>query len=304
MRSGQWLSGQSADPEHRPRLDAYWRDGGFDVRDTRPCAVAAEHRLEGLEAELYALCDSATSVDALVRGSDHAEEDVVRSLEDLVTRRLVIAVDRRYLSLAVMRSRGGVRRSRGDMKPRLHDHFEVRFQPPGASGEEGLVFTSERRRVVVKGHSFREFLRDVVPLLDGLHSLEEIHGRVKDTFDAEDLDTCLALLSEQGLLEDAETVALEPELEHTLGPQLNYFREVGGDPAELQDRLAQATVTVVGLGAFGAVAATALAASGVGRVRCVDHLQVTPTDPFLAQVFDREASVPRASMLCAPGSRL
>ena len=105
----RWLSGQSADPEQRPRLDAYWRDDGFDVLDTRPCAVAAEHRLEGLEAELYALCDSATSVDALVRGcSDHTEDDVRRALDSLDAKNLVVAVDRRYLSLAVMRSRGGV----------------------------------------------------------------------------------------------------------------------------------------------------------------------------------------------------
>jgi molybdopterin-synthase adenylyltransferase len=186
------------------------------------------------------------------------------------------------------------------MKPRLLSHYRVRFEPPGASGEEKLVFSSERKRVVLRGHSFREFLEDVVPLLDGRHTVEEIRTGVEDVFDPEDLDASLALLSEQHLLEDAEAVGFDPEVERSREPQLNYFRELGEDPVGLHERLAGATVTVVGLGGLGAVAAAALAASGVGCVRCVDGLAVTPVDPFLTQLFDRtDVGSPRVDVIGA-----
>lgn len=171
------------------------------------------------------------------------------------------------------------------MKPRLPNHYSLRFNPPGSEGDEALVFTSARRRVVVKGHSFREFLEKVVPLLDGRHSLEEIQERVADTFASEDISECLQLLSRQRLIEDGETVGFAADIEGRLEPQLNYLREFSDDPVGLQDRLAAATVTVLGLGALGAVAASALAAAGIGRVRCIDHLPVARTDPFAAQAF-------------------
>ena len=35
--------------------------------------------------------------------------------------------------------------------------------------DEVLHFVSPQRRVKLKGHSFREFVQNVVPLLDGTH---------------------------------------------------------------------------------------------------------------------------------------
>jgi bacteriocin biosynthesis cyclodehydratase domain-containing protein len=171
------------------------------------------------------------------------------------------------------------------MKPRLPSHLTVRVEPPDGDGEEMLVFTSARRRIAIKGHSFREFAELVMPLLDGRLTLAEIQERVADTFAAKDLAECIELLSRQHLLEDAETLDVPPRLAERLAPQLGYFREVGGSPTHLQQRLREATVTVVGLGALGAAAALSLAASGIGRIRCLERQPVAPTDPFLAQAF-------------------
>ena len=52
-------------------------------------------------------------------------------------------------------------------RPKLPSHYLLRFEPPDGTGDEALVITSERRRIKLKGHSFREFLYEVVPLLDG-----------------------------------------------------------------------------------------------------------------------------------------
>ena len=171
------------------------------------------------------------------------------------------------------------------MKPLLLRQFSVRFEPPGNGGEEALVFASERRRLVVRGHSFREFLARVVPLLDGSRTLEEIQREVADVFEPQDVADSLALLEQHQIVEDAERMPVPADVQERMEPQLNYLREVHPAPAEVLDRLAAATVTVVGMGALGAVASTALAAAGIGRVRCVDSLPVTVADPYLAQLF-------------------
>jgi bacteriocin biosynthesis cyclodehydratase domain-containing protein len=172
------------------------------------------------------------------------------------------------------------------VKPLLPKHYSVRVEPSeDDGGEETLVFTSERKRVVISGRSFHAFLEHVVPLLDGQHLLEDIKRRVAGIFDPQDIEDSLSLLARHHILADAEREAFPPELGERLEPQLAYLREVSPDPAQVIERLAEARVTVVGLGAVGTVAATALAAAKVGRVRCVDGSAVSPADPFLAQIF-------------------
>ncbi len=184
------------------------------------------------------------------------------------------------------------------MKPRLPRHYSLRFEPPGSAGDEMLVFTSASRRVVIKGHSFREFVDTVVPLLDGRHTLEQIQEQVADVFAPQDLADCFALLSGQRLIEDAEAISFDTTLAERMEPQLNYLREVSFDPMRVQEQLAEASVAVLGLGALGAVAAAALAAAGVGSIRCVDNLPVAPSDPFLAQIFTlADVGQPRTAVI-------
>jgi molybdopterin-synthase adenylyltransferase len=171
------------------------------------------------------------------------------------------------------------------LRPLLSRHYRVRFEPVDSQGEEALVFTSEARRIVVRGGSLRAFLERVVPLLDGQHTLEEIMRRAAEVLDPSAVERTLNLLLQNRIVQDAELARLPTETYERLGPQLSYLEEVGPDPALIVDRLAGSRVAVVGLGALGAVAATALAAAGVGNVRCVDSSSVSPADPFLAQLF-------------------
>ena len=171
------------------------------------------------------------------------------------------------------------------MKPLLLKHYRVRYEPPDDGGEEGLVFSSEGKRLVVRGRAFRDFVDLVVPLLDGRHTLEEIEQRVASVFDPGDLERSLNLLVENRIIEDAELTPLPAEVETRLAPELSYLWEVGPDPSLVVDRLAGARVSVFGVGAIGAVAATALAAANVGHLRCVDSTAVSPADPYLAQLF-------------------
>lgn len=164
-------------------------------------------------------------------------------------------------------------------KPRLPSHYLLRFEPPDTSGDEALVITSERRRMKLKGRCFREFISEVVPLLDGNRTVDEIAALVADTFAPEDLVSSLETLAAHGFLEDHDaTVVPGGEL---LEPQLNFFHEAGIDPQLAQKRLRQSTVAVFGLGPLGTATALALACAGVGNLRLIDPGQVLGTDPFL-----------------------
>jgi bacteriocin biosynthesis cyclodehydratase domain-containing protein len=169
-------------------------------------------------------------------------------------------------------------------RPRLPTHYYIWLEPPDRSGDEVLHFASTRRRIKIKGHSFREFQQLVIPLLDGQHTLKEIEDLVVDTFAPEDLEAGLQLLAEHGLLKDVNGESLSAELSERLAPQLNFFHEMDMNPEE-QTRFMRATVTVFGMGGAGGGAAHALSAAGVGHIRLVDPLPVAPADTYLSPIF-------------------
>ncbi|MCW3096785.1 MAG: UBA/THIF-type binding protein [Chthonomonadaceae bacterium] len=183
-------------------------------------------------------------------------------------------------------------------KPRLPGHFYVRVEPPDDAGEEALIFTSERRQIKIKGHSFREFHREVLPLLDGRHTLEEIQVAAADIFAPEDLEQCLVYLAQNSILQEADADTLPVGVAQRLEPQLNLFHELGLNAHQAQAQLAAATVTLLGMGSVGASTALALAGAQVGTLRCVDALSVTHADTSLAPLFlPEDVGKPRAEVM-------
>lgn len=171
-------------------------------------------------------------------------------------------------------------------KPQFLKHYRTRVEPSEDGADERLVLTSESRQVVIRGHRFAEFLEHVAPLLDGRHRLEEVLEQSAGVFDADDLNRTIALLAEHRVVVDADLISIPNGDGARFGPQLSYLQEISSEPMLVHERLAGATVTVVGLGAVGAVAATALAAANVGTLRCVDDSEVSTADPHLAQLFE------------------
>src|SRR5207248_3146406 len=134
------------------------------------------------------------------------------------------------------------------LKPLFPSHYSVWVDPPDEAGDDALRVVSERRSLKLKGHSFREFRDEVVPLLDGRHTVAEIQDATRDLFRPEDLAECLDLLIEQGVLvEGTEEAAPGPADDERLTPQLNLFRDLAPG-FDVQGRLQAATVAVVGLG--------------------------------------------------------
>jgi bacteriocin biosynthesis cyclodehydratase domain-containing protein len=183
-------------------------------------------------------------------------------------------------------------------RPQLLRHYRVRFEPSTNGAEDTLVFRSENRRVAIRGRRLEAFLDEVVPLLDGRHELDDIVRRSSRTFEPEDVEQTIALLVEQRVAVDAGDVALADAEAARAAPQWSYLHEVSSDPAVVRERLAHARVTVVGLGPVGALAASSLAASNVGRICCVDASPVSAADPHLAQLFAlTDVGSPRADVV-------
>lgn len=173
-------------------------------------------------------------------------------------------------------------------KPKLLSNYYVWCEPPGEDGDEVLYFVSARKRIKIKGHSFREFRDAVLPLLDGTHSIEEIEKEVAHLFKPEDLRACIDLLLDQSLLVEADSDLTF--LRDLPQPQLNFLHEFGPSVGDLQRRLSCATVAVVGLGGVGALTAMSLAAARLGFLRLIDSLPITKADTYFSTIYSQDRS--------------
>lgn len=88
-----------------PALDAEFDAGGVTIRDSRAVATRPLHRLEGLAARLYALCDSTATLAGLASSADAAPSRIEAALDQLDRDRLITRQGDRVLALAVFRIR-------------------------------------------------------------------------------------------------------------------------------------------------------------------------------------------------------
>ena len=168
-------------------------------------------------------------------------------------------------------------------KPFLPECFLHWTEPPGESGDEVLRIVSWRRSLTLKGHSFREFSREVIPLLDGKHSLDEICEEVEDLFDRPALEAALDMLGQQGIVVEGNgDISGLPE---SMTPQLGWLAEAAPEGRQAQKRLSDAHVVFFGAGAHGACAARSLTAAGIGKLTIVDPGQVAKTDSYFSGLY-------------------
>jgi molybdopterin-synthase adenylyltransferase len=170
-------------------------------------------------------------------------------------------------------------------RPLLPSCFLTWVEPPDEAGDEKLRIVSRRRALTLKGHSFREFGRSVLPLLDGRRRFDEICEATRDLFDRADLEAALATLGEQGVVVEGDGPGLA-EAPPRLAPQVNYLGEAAEEGRRAQLRLSAVRVAVFGMGGAGAGVVRALASAGVGRLLLVDPQAVGPADPYFSPLFE------------------
>jgi bacteriocin biosynthesis cyclodehydratase domain-containing protein len=169
---------------------------------------------------------------------------------------------------------------------RLPTHYRVWLSTSTSHYEETLIFSSGRRTIAVEGKKLSAFYRYVLPLLDGTNTLEELKMRGCGELSQAEIEHFIELLAHHNLL-DLEGFDKDADERLSSAPiwQLNYFHEIGLSPKNAQLSLSDATVAVFGLSGAGAYAALALAASGIGHVRCIDDGLVDDADLYFAPIF-------------------
>lgn len=167
--------------------------------------------------------------------------------------------------------------------PHLPDHFLTWTEPPDDSGDEVFRVVSWRRAVTLKGHSFREFSREVVPLLDGRRSLDTICEAVADTFARPDLVAALEMLGGQGIVHEAGPAAEDHPAR--LLPQLGWLAETAPEGRAAQRHLSQARLVLFGAGGPGPALARNLVAAGIGQLLVVDPAEVGPADAYFSPLY-------------------
>ena len=140
-------------------------------------------------------------------------------------------------------------------------------------------------------------LRTGFPSVDALaEHLEDAGHRV----DAGELGAALDQLRDLGLLEEEDlTAALGTEIAGRYARQLAYFSDVRpGQAAQLQRRLTDARVLIVGVGGLGTWTAAALACSGIGHLTLVDDDRIELSN-LNRQFLYRQADIGRLKVEAA-----
>lgn len=188
-------------------------------------------------------------------------------------------------------------------KPHLPEHFLTWTEPPDEGGDEVLRIVSWRRSVTLKGHSFREFSREVVPLLDGRRDLDAICDDVAEIFARPDLEAALAMLGGQGIV--VEAGADSGDHPARLLPQLGWLAETAPEGRGAQRHLSGARLVLFGAGGPGATLARNLVAAGIGHLLIVDPADVGEADPYFSPLYrSGDVGQPRAEILRAALSPL
>ncbi|WCB93593.1 hypothetical protein DSM104299_02306 [Baekduia alba] len=176
---------------------------------------------------------------------------------------------------------------------------------------------TDRDRVVLLRHGHRggdialegdpAVLVELLAQLDGTRGREEILAALRagpvPALSAADLDEALDAMAADAITEDASEDPRHLD-EHALDRydrQLRYFSDLapaGMPRAAAQARLESATVAVLGLGGLGGLAATMLAAVGIGTIVGVDHDDVELSN-LARQILYREDDLGRPKVEAA-----
>jgi ribosomal peptide maturation radical SAM protein 1 len=105
LEAARWRAAKYAVDGAGPRLDAAFDEQGVTIEDTRPVATVARRRLEGLRAQVYALCDSTATVEGLAQATGAGRESIEAALAALDADYLIARQANRAVALAVFRTR-------------------------------------------------------------------------------------------------------------------------------------------------------------------------------------------------------
>ena len=150
----------------------------------------------------------------------------------------------------------------------------------------GVLFLNEKIRIGT-GYGYASVIEDpgnkfaqLIKLLDGKHTLEEIFKQTSPTLSEEEVHEAIELLLEEGYLEDAEEVPPSILSEQELvryRVNINFFNTLcKGYESKYayQAKLKHAHVVLFGIGGIGSNICLALAELGIGKFTAIDFDKV------------------------------
>jgi len=140
----------------------------------------------------------------------------------------------------------------------------------------GVILYSELGTLVLEGREVADFAKRIIPLLDGASNQEEIVNAFSHDLRA-NVQLLLQLLDRRGLLDRIDKQPSDPLQAH-LKAQERFFRAWSDNPEKLTQRIRESRVLIVGLEPNGIVAASQLAASGIGALHIADDGQIAAAD--------------------------
>ncbi|BAZ88391.1 TOMM precursor leader peptide-binding protein [Dolichospermum compactum] len=164
---------------------------------------------------------------------------------------------------------------------RLLEHVVINVMPADCSGEESMIFNTTRRTLRVQGQALHNVENIVLPLLDGDRTIGEIRDAIGEQLTDSSLNQCLEFLMDNRLVEESWEDRDDLDSRAYLLPQISLYHELGFDQKDAQKLLANARITVFGLGGSGLIAAINLATAGIGFVRLCDDACILPSDSLM-----------------------
>ena len=190
-------------------------------------------------------------------------EDVVNS-ETLVDNEFQVGMDKIDLSFT---------------KLALRRNFDV------ISVQEGrLLFKSDNTTTRLESTDIHGFFTDVLPLLNGNYTLNQIYDKLHN-YKREDIQKCIRLLEQSGLLEEREPTNRKNEKIMAHYPQVQMLKDIGVAHKIALKNLHDSCIAIFGLGAHGSFIANALANEGIGHIKLSDESLIREEDIYLSTIY-------------------
>lgn len=164
----------------------------------------------------------------------------------------------------------------------------IRLSPSASVTPTGqtVLLRSDLGTFQLEGHDIMLFLREILPLLDGTRDRETVVDALGG-YSRQSVFAFLDLLQQYGLLETISESSPSLQQERWRG-QEEFFRKWTDTPEEAIGLLREARILLVGLEPWGVVAATELAAAGVGQLHLLDEGEVVEDDLLSVRTWSRQ----------------
>ena len=144
---------------------------------------------------------------------------------------------------------------------------------------------SDNEVFIIKGKKASSILSELIPLLNGCMSEDEIIEHLKN-YDPQYVRKVLNHLKEKKIIEIVPPITLSNEEISRYSLQLLFFSHF--DNLLLQDALKKSKVAIIGLGDIGSQILTSLTLSGIGEIIGIDWNKVTKDNIYQTEFYQSD----------------